>query len=54
MRSEDEKCADAQLRAQELSKFTNIIAKWPKLSAEIHAALQVVTESATKSQQYLK
>jgi hypothetical protein len=40
------KTADAQLRAQELSNLTKIIAAWPNLSPEFRAAVQAVTQSA--------
>lgn len=44
--SESAKTADAQLRAQELSSLTKIIAAWPKLSGEFRAAVLAMTESA--------
>jgi hypothetical protein len=46
--SESAKTADAQLRAQELSSLTKIIAAWPKLSGEFRAAVLAVTQSAGK------
>lgn len=46
--SESAKTADAQLRAQELSSLTKIIAAWPKLSDEFRAAVQAMTQSATE------
>jgi len=45
--SESAKTADAQLRAQELSSLTKIIAAWPRLSGEFRAAVLAVTASAT-------
>lgn len=44
---ETAKTSDAQLRAQELSNLTKIIAAWPKLSGGFRAALLAVTQSAT-------
>lgn len=49
--SESAKTADPQLRAQELSSLTKIIAAWPKLSGEFRAAVQAMTESASKGQE---
>ena len=49
--SESAKTADAQLRAQELSSLTKIIAAWPKLSGEFRAAFLAMTESATERQE---
>jgi hypothetical protein len=49
--SESAKTTDAQLRAQELSSLTKIIAAWPKLSGEFRVAVLAVTESASKRQQ---
>ena len=46
--SESAKTADAQLRAQELSSLTKIIAVWPKLSGEFRTAVLAVTGSANK------
>ena len=46
--SETAKTDDAQLRAQELSSLTKIIAAWPKLSGEFRAAVLAVTQGATK------
>jgi hypothetical protein len=43
--SESAKIPDAQLRAQELSSLTKIIAVWPKLSGDFRAALLAVTQS---------
>jgi hypothetical protein len=48
--SESAKTTDAQLRAQELSTLTKIIAAWPKLSGEFRAAAQAMTESAAGRQ----
>jgi hypothetical protein len=45
--SETAKTADPQLRAQELSSLTKIIAAWPKLSGEFRAAVLAVTRGAT-------
>jgi hypothetical protein len=38
--------ADAQLLAQELSSLTKIMAAWPKLPGEFHAAVLTVMPSA--------
>lgn len=46
--SESTKTADAQLRAQELSSLTKIIAAWPKLSGEFQAAVQAGVESVQR------
>ena len=51
MRSETAKTTDAQLRAQEFSRLTKIIAAWPNLSAEFRAAIQALTQSASQRQQ---
>jgi hypothetical protein len=49
--SESDKTASPQLRSQELASLTKIIAVWPKLSGEFRAAVQAMTESASKRQQ---
>jgi hypothetical protein len=48
LRSETAKTPDAQLRAQELSSLTKIIAAWPKLSGEFRVTVLAVTLSAPK------
>ena len=45
--SESTKTSDAQLRAQELSSLTKIVADWPKMSGEFRLVLLAVTQSAT-------
>lgn len=49
--SESAKTTDPQLRAQELSSLTNIIAAWPKLSGEFRAAVLAVTQSVSQRQE---
>jgi hypothetical protein len=46
--SDSTKTGDAQLRAQEFSSLTKIVAAWPKLSGEFRAAVLAVIQSASK------
>jgi len=40
--------ADTQLRTQELSELREVIEAWPKLSAELRAAVRAVTRTVTR------
>jgi hypothetical protein len=50
LRSETTKTPNAQLRAQELSSLTKILAAWPKLSGEFRTAVLMMTRSAAGGQ----
>jgi tellurite resistance protein len=39
--------ADTQLRTQELAELREVVEAWPKLSAELRAAVRAVTRTVT-------
>jgi hypothetical protein len=41
--------ADTQLRTQELGELREVVEAWPKLSAELRAAVLAVTRAATRA-----
>lgn len=50
--SESAETADAQLRAQELSRVAEIISVWPKLSGEFRVAVLAMSRSVSERQEY--